>query len=61
MIVIACKNGHRYAFEFAIDVDSLLITETGDVIFEPHPDVLATLEFPTPAVKVEQTDEVLAA
>lgn len=56
MIVITCKDGASYGFQFKTDVDAMLITETGAVIFEPHADVLATLEFPTAAVSVEEGD-----
>lgn len=57
MIIITTENDAQYAFHFKADVDAMLITDTGAVIFEPHPDVLATLEFPTAAVSVEEGDD----
>jgi hypothetical protein len=53
MIVITCEDGTRYGFEFDTPADRMRIVD-GKVQFSPHEDVTATLEFPSPAVTVEE-------
>lgn len=57
MIVVTCDDGAQYGFDFEGVADAMRITKSGKVRFSPHEDVQATLEFPTPAVRVDQGDE----
>lgn len=54
MTVVTCEDGTRYGFDICVD---MRVTKSGKVKFSPHRDVKATLEFPSPAVKVEDSDE----
>lgn len=54
MLVVTCEDDTRYGFDFGSE---MRVTKSGKVKCCPYDGVKATLEFPSRAVKVEESNE----